>query len=110
MNLHHNPPSREEPFAGHFTQSALKAVGSIFFGVAAFLALAFLSALWVSGVLWVSEKIVWYVWTAADIAFWVCLIVLLPLSLFTATRKVSCFGIYGASFIFGLCTWILAHV
>ena len=91
-------------------QSALKAVGSIFLGIAAFLALVFLSALWVSGVLWVSEKIVWYGWAAADTAFWVCLVVLLPLSLFTATRKVSCFGIYAASFIFGLCTWMLGFL
>src|SRR6266516_592455 len=88
----------------------LKAAGSVFLGIAAFLALVFLFALWVSGILWVSEKIVWYVWTAADIAFWVCLVVLLPLALFRVTRKASFFGIFGASFIFGLCTWILGFL
>jgi hypothetical protein len=80
------------------SMQALKAAGSVFLGIAAFHALVFLFALWVSGILWVSEKIVWYVWTAADIAFWVCLVVLLPLSLFRVTRKASFFGIFGASF------------
>jgi hypothetical protein len=76
---------------------ALKAAGSIFLDIAAFLALLFLMALWISGVHWVSEKIVWYVWTGANIALWVCLLVLLPLLLLPVTRKVSCFGIFGAS-------------
>jgi hypothetical protein len=66
--------------------------GGILLGIAAFLALVFLFALWVNGILWVSEKIVWYVWYAAVIAFWVRLLVLLPLSVLHVTRKVSCFG------------------
>jgi clan AA aspartic protease (TIGR02281 family) len=90
--------------------SAFKAAGSVFLGIAAFLALAVLCALWVSGVLWISEKLVSYVMTAANTAFWACFIVLLPLSLFTATRKGACFGFLGASFIFGLCTWILGFL
>src|SRR5262249_7135038 len=101
-------PSNDSVNAGQ--HSALKVAGSVFLGIAAILALGFLFALWISGVLWVSEKIVWYVWTAADTAFWVCLIVLLPLSLFRATRKISCFGFLGASFSFGFCTWILGFL
>jgi hypothetical protein len=87
--------------------SVLKAAGFVLLGVAVLLAFAFLVTLWTGGVLWISEKIVWYVWAVADAALWGCLIVLLPLSLFTATRKVSCFGLFGASFVFGLCTWVL---
>src|SRR5262249_25014911 len=106
--LEKDTPSNDSVNAGQ--HSALKVVGSVFLGIAGFLALIFLLALWISGVLWVSEKIVGYVWMAADTAFWVCLIVLLQLSLFRATRKISCFGLLGASFTFGLCTWVLGFL
>ena len=86
---------------------ALKAVGSVLLGIAALLAFGLLISLWVVGITWLSVKIVWYVLAAAHVAFWVCLFVLLPLSLFRVTRKISCFGTFTASFIFGLCTWIL---
>ena len=39
-------------------QSTLKAAGSVFLVIAAFLAVAFLFTLWVSGVLRISEKLV----------------------------------------------------
>jgi TPR repeat protein len=108
LTLEKDMPSNDLVNAGQ--HSALKVTGSVFLGIAAILALGFLFALWISGVLWVSEKIVGYVWMAADTAFWVCLIVLLPLSLFRATRKISCIGFLGASFSFGLCTWILGFL
>jgi hypothetical protein len=103
------PTSVDDPGSAQ-QQQALKAAGSIFLFIAGVLALLFLFVLWVSGVVWVSEKVIWYVWTAADTALWVCIVILLPLSLFRVTRTVSCFGIYGASYIFGLCTWMMGFL
>jgi hypothetical protein len=86
------------------------ALGGVLLGIAAMMVLLFLFTLWVYGVAWVSEKILWYVMTAAHITFWVCILILLPLTLFRVTRKVACFGLMGASLIFGATTWILGFL
>lgn len=86
---------------------ALKDFGTGLLGILALLAVFVAIAFFFYGFAWVSEKLMWYIFSAVQITFAVCVVLLLPLSIFRATRKVACFGLYGASFIFGACTWIM---
>jgi hypothetical protein len=104
---------KEQSVATPTLQSALKTIGAVLLGIASLFAVVLLTTFWVEavdGVAWLSEKIFWSVFSAATIAFWICVSVLLPLSLFETTRKISFFGMFGGSYIFGLCTWILGFL
>lgn len=76
-------------------------------GAAILLALITLAALAISGMVWVSQHLVWYAQAFAFAAFWVCALVLLPLSAFTRTRRAALYGFVLAAFVFGACTWML---
>jgi len=78
-----------------------------FFALAVIVALAALIALFVSGIVFVSQHLVWYVVAGAIAAFWLCVIVFLPLSLFGRTRAFAVIGVLGAAFLFALATWML---
>ncbi len=76
-------------------------------GAAILLALIGLAALAVSGMVWVSQHLVWYAQAFAFAAFWLCALVFLPLSAFTRTRRAALYGFVLAAFVFGACTWML---
>jgi TPR repeat protein len=74
------------------------------------MALIFVPALYLMGVLWVSKNILDYLNIAAIIAFAVCILILIPCALFREARKVSAYGFYISSVIFGVSTWILGFL
>lgn len=66
--------------------------------------------IYVRGIVWLSSNVLEYmVWQVA-LAFIVCIIIFLPLSLFRATRMVSAYGFLISSFIFGVSTWMAGAV
>ena len=89
---------------------ALKGAGIILAVIVGVVALIFLPALYIAGLLWVSKDVLDYLNIAVAIAFAACVFVLLPLSLFRATRKASAYGFYISSVIFGVATWILGFL
>lgn len=80
--------------------------GAAFMALAFLLALAAIVALFVSGVVWVSQHLVWYVRAAAIIAVVLSVVAFLPMSLFARTRRVAAVGLLGAAFLLGLATWM----
>jgi hypothetical protein len=85
----------------------LKGIGQVLIGLAAMVAIFVGFVAFVRGFAWLSDELMWYVFTAAQLAFAVSLVFLLPLAMLRATRKIACIGLYIASFVFGTCTWIL---
>jgi hypothetical protein len=58
--------------------------------------------LFVGGMVWVSAKALPWLDYAGQIAFDICVLVLLPLALFRKTRVLAGIGFYIASFVFGI--------
>ncbi len=89
---------------------ALKGAGIILAVIVGVVALIFLLALYTAGLLWVSKNVLDYLNIAAAMAFAACAFVLLPLALFQSTRKVSAYGFFISSVIFGVSTWVLGFL
>ena len=68
--------------------------------------LVFFAALCIAGLAWASENWDEYLDIVAIIAFLICVFVLLPCAFFRATQKLSMYGLYISSVIFGASTWI----
>jgi hypothetical protein len=88
----------------------LKGAGAILIGTLTIVAFVFLVALYIAGLAWVFENVEEYVDVAAIIALAVCVFVLLPCAVFRSTRKVSAYGLFISSGIFGASTWILGFL
>jgi len=83
---------------------ALKNVGWGLLGIAIIVAVVFLAALLINGMAWVSGYVFWsYLF---DVVTVVCIVLLLPLAPFRKTRIVPAYGLYVASFVFGVCVWM----
>jgi hypothetical protein len=90
---------------------ALKGASAILVGTLTLIfLLIFLPAVYLAGLLWVSENVHEYLDLAATIALAICLFVFLPCALFHVTRKFSAYGLYISSVIFGAFTWILGFL
>jgi len=64
-----------------------------------------LIALFIRGMVWVSDKAMpWLVWASA-IALLICIFILLPLCIFRKARPIAGAAYYGASYVFGLMLW-----
>jgi uncharacterized membrane protein YhaH (DUF805 family) len=74
-------------------------------GVVVMLVLAAIPILLVFGGVWASEKALDYLVWPVNIAFLLCVLIFLPLSLFRATRFVSAIGFLISSYIFGASAW-----
>jgi hypothetical protein len=85
---------------------ALKAAGSVILGLAVLAALVFVAALFIVGTATVSELALPILDVATAIGVLVCVLVLLPLSIFRATRIVAVWGFFVASYIFGVDVWM----
>ena len=81
--------------------TAIKGAGAILAGILVLVALVFFAALYIAGLAWVSKNVHEYLDVAAIIAFIICAFVLLPCALFRATKKLSVYGFYISSVIFG---------
>jgi hypothetical protein len=55
---------------------------------------------------WVSGHILEYLSTFNNIVTVLCIVLLMPLTLFRKTRIVPAHGLYVASFVFGVCVWV----
>ena len=89
---------------------ALKAAGSVFIALAFVVALGFVVALFVLGAQTVSERALPILNVAAVIGVIVCVVVLLPLSIFRVTRFIAVWGFFIASYIFGVDTWMFGFL
>lgn len=87
---------------------ASSALGAIF--AVAIILLAFVPAIYWHGAAWASGHALHCLTWPVSIAFILCLFVLLPLSLFQATRPLSTSGLVAASFVFAAATAMTAVV
>jgi len=74
-------------------------------GIVGFLIFLLLPALFIVGALWLGERILPWLGLLSMIALGICIFVLLPLSIFRATRQVAGGLFLWISFIFGLTGW-----
>jgi hypothetical protein len=95
---------------GRTIMRPLKGAGTILAGILVLVALLFFGTLYIAGLAWVSENVHEYLDVAAIIAFIICAFVLLPCAFFRATQKVSVYGLYISSVIFGASTWIFGFL
>ena len=86
--------------------SAIKTAGSVLLGLAAFVGLLFLIAVLINGTAFIADKLLPHLMTASDVALILCIIILLPLSMFRVTRVVALWGFFTASYIFGIGVWM----
>ncbi len=85
---------------------AIKSAGSIILGIAVLIALIFVSALFILGTATVSEKVLPFLNVATIISLIFCVIVLLPLLIVRATRFIPVWGLFIASYVFGVDVWM----
>jgi hypothetical protein len=84
----------------------LKNVGWGLLGITIIIAAVFVAALLINGMAWVSGHVLEYLITFNNIVTVVCVVLLLPLAPFRKTRIVPAYGLYVASFVFGVCVWV----
>jgi hypothetical protein len=82
---------------------ALKNIGWGLLGIAIILALVFVAALLINGMAWVSGYVLEYLFAINNVVTVVCIVLLLPLAPFRKTKIVPAYGLYAASFVFGVC-------
>jgi len=76
-------------------------------GIAMFVTMLLLPALFLVGALWVGEKILPWLGLLSMLALTICIFILLPLSMFKATRAAAGSLFLWMSLIFGLTGWFL---
>src|SRR5262249_32813443 len=81
-------------------------IGSVLAAIAGFAAVVLLPVIFIFGATWVSVHIIDYLLIACVAAFGICILILLPLSVFRSARYVSSIGLLGSSVLFGVTTWI----
>jgi hypothetical protein len=60
----------------------------------------------INGIAWVCENFVSYFIIATHVVAAVCVVVLLPMSLFRATRAIAALGLIISAYLFGLSIWM----
>lgn len=86
--------------------SEIKTAGSVLLGLAAFVCLLFLIVFLINETAFIVDKLLPLLITASDVALILCIVILLPLSLFRVTRAAALWGFFIASYIFGLGVWM----
>lgn len=89
---------------------ALKAAGSVIAGLAIFAALVFIGVVFILGAETVSERALPFFSTATVLAIVFCVVILLPLSILRATRIVSVWGFFIASYVVGVYIWMFSFL
>ena len=90
-----------------YFSKAITSTGGVLFGIALFVGMTLAAALYIRGIVWVSEHVIEYLMPLIAITIILCLFILLPLGIFRKTRPVSAIGFIVASYLFGVTTWIL---
>jgi hypothetical protein len=75
--------------------------GSFAFGAVGMLIIFLLIAVLLRGMVWAAAKVYPWLVDAGQIAFDICLLVFVPMSIFRKTRPWACLGYYFSSFLFG---------
>jgi hypothetical protein len=84
----------------------LKSVGSFLLGICILVGAMFLAAMFIKGGVWLSVRVYpWLVFIAA-LAFWVTVLIFLPLAFFRRTRGFAGASTYFTSYVFGLTLWV----
>jgi hypothetical protein len=87
-----------------------KHIGSVLLGIGIFIGIILLAVFFIKGGLWLSEILYPWLSLISAIAFFVCVLILLPLALFRKTRRFSGLGLFIASYIFGASLWVWAFL
>lgn len=88
----------------------LKGLGAVALGICGLAALALVVIMIVSGIGYVSAKVLPWLFDASWLAFAFCLVLLLPLSFFRWTRRLAFYGLFFGSYVFGICAWTLGFL
>lgn len=87
-----------------------KSIGSVLLGVGISVGVILLAAFFIKGGLWLSDILFpWLTWIS-NIAFLICILILLPLAIFRKTRGFSGLSLYISSYIFGTTLWVSAFL
>lgn len=86
--------------------NAIKTAGTVILGIAVFLCLLFLTTFLINGTAFIADKLLPYLITASNVVLGLCIVILLPLSVFRVSRIVALWGFFIASYIFGLGVWM----
>jgi hypothetical protein len=87
-----------------------KSIGSVLLGIGIFIGIMLLVAFFIEGGLWLSEILYPWLTLISAIAFFVCILILLPLAFIRKTRGFSGLGLFIASYIFGASLWVWAFL
>ena len=87
-------------------KDTLKSIGSIILGICIFAGVIVLAVMFLTGGVWLSERVYPWLIVITAVALFVAIPVLLPLAIFRRTRAFAGGGIYIASFVFGLTLWV----
>ena len=85
--------------------NALKNIGSVALGLVAFVAISFVVVLLFEGTAAVGRVVMPWLALVSWLTLGVCVLVLLPLSAFRASRFIACWGFLVASYVFGISVW-----
>jgi hypothetical protein len=88
----------------------LQAIGGFLLMISILTAVGLLAAFFIKGSLSVSEVLYPWLSLISAIAFFICILLLLPLAIFQKTRAFSGLGLFIASHIFGAGLWVWAFL
>jgi hypothetical protein len=86
----------------------LKVIGSYILGLCIFVGLIFVGVMFVKGSVWLGARAYPWLVLIATLAFWVTVLIFLPLAIFRRTRVFAGMSTYFASYAFGLTLWVWA--
>src|SRR2546426_10748094 len=87
-------------------KDTLKSVGAFILGICIFVGLILLAAMFVKGGVWLSARVYPWLSLIAALAFFVTVLIFLPLALFRRTRGFAGMSTFFASYVFGLTLWV----
>jgi hypothetical protein len=88
----------------------MKGIGAFALGICVLVAIWAVIDIFLYGVAYVSAKLIPWLIDAAYLAFFIDLLLLLPLSFFRRSRVFSCFGFMACSYAFGICGWVFGFL
>jgi hypothetical protein len=87
-------------------KDTLKSVGSFVLGICILVAGIFLLIMFLKGGVWLSMHVYPWLVLIASIAFWITVLIFMPLALFRRTRGAAGICTYCVSYVFGLTLWV----
>lgn len=88
--------------------NAIKSAGGIIVGVGVLIAAVLIPVIFINGALWAAHYFLPFIYVACGIALFVCIFIMLPLSLFQKTRSFAAASFVISSYIFGVALWLYA--